>query len=346
MHSQSFLAVLHIIWFGPQDHRAQLCRALARARVLSFLISQMSQEPPRLSDSRNLSQCRLQRLGGGSHQPISSKWAVVSEKPTACLLACCCVTSLKHPWFRFRNCGHQLGCIFIPLTYALTHSLGHLIGSDILQCVRGSLSVAGLVDGVAQDLGVVLLAVIEHCWSLSPLGTVILGCTGGHVATEVGKLWVSHHSSVGPSDQLREPAKLVGNCGELPRLSWLRRSKCISFCVGLLGEHATVDFCSDHEHLAVHVRVILGQVRVTSSPGDSCWCSCCWGQPEHRCSHTSLSWECGIISKGKTCLKGLPEGVWECTLLCGWTPLWQALMLLLLSAPTVWMLLHGERAPH
>ena len=34
-----------------------------------------------------------------------------------------------------------------------------------------------------------------------------------------------------------------------------------------------------------------------------------------------------------------------CLTLC-WTPLWWVLMLLLLSTPTVWMPMHGVRAPH
>ena len=46
--------------------------------------------------------------------------------------------------------------------------------------------VAGLADGAVPDLDVAPLAVVECCWLLSLLGMVILGCTGGHVATGVG----------------------------------------------------------------------------------------------------------------------------------------------------------------
>ena len=44
MHSQRSLAVPHIIWFDPPDHWSQLCRVLARTRVLSSLVSWMSWE--------------------------------------------------------------------------------------------------------------------------------------------------------------------------------------------------------------------------------------------------------------------------------------------------------------
>ena len=237
---------------------------------------------------RNLSWHRLQRLGGEFHQPISSNWAVGGQKPTACLLACCCVTSFEHPWFRVINSGHQLGDILIPSKYALTHFLCHLIGSGIVWCVGGSLLVAGLVDEAVSDLGVAPLAVVEHCWSLCLLGMVILGHTGRHVAVGVGKLWASHNSSVAPSAYSWKPAKLVGNCHGLPRSSWLRRLNHTCFCIGLLGEHTTADSCSDCEHISVHVRVVPSQVGLTSSPGDSCGCSCSRGQPEEQCSHSSL----------------------------------------------------------
>ena len=59
---------------------------------------------------------------------------------------------------------------------------------------------------------------VDCCWLLSLLGTVILGCMGGHVAVGVGELQASHHSSVAPSGHLRKPAKLVGNCSELPQI--------------------------------------------------------------------------------------------------------------------------------
>ena len=266
----------------------------------------MSWDPLGLPGSRNLLWCRSWRLGGGLHQPISSTWAVGSQKPTTCILACWCVTSLQHPWFRVRNSGHQLGGVLIPLTYGLTHSLSHLIGSGIVQCVGESFTVAGLMDGVASDLGVDPPAVVECCWLLSLFGMVALDHTRGHVAMEVGEFWSSHHSSLAPSGHSRKPAKLVG---ELPRSSCLVRLNHTSLCVGLLGEHATLDSCGDCEHHTVHVGVIPIQVGLAPSPGDSCWCSCSSGQLEVWCSHSSLSWEHGGIGKDKTCLEGHMEGV-------------------------------------
>ena len=194
--------------------------------------------------------------------------------------------------------------------------LGHLIGSGNMWYVGGSITAAGLVDGAAPGLVVVLLTVVEWCWSLSLLDMVVLGCTGGHVAVRVGELQASHHSSVAPSGHSRKPAKCVGNCGELPRSSQLRRTNCIWFCVGFLGEHATVDFCGDCECLAVCIRAVPSQIKLMSSPGDSCWHSCKWGQPEDWCSHSSVCWEHGRIGKGETCLERFLKGVWECTSLC------------------------------
>ena len=86
MHSQRSLAVQHITWYGPLDCWAQLDRALARARVCSLLVFQISWEPLRSPGGRNVVQCRPQRLGGGSHQLFFSNWAVWSWKPAACLL--------------------------------------------------------------------------------------------------------------------------------------------------------------------------------------------------------------------------------------------------------------------
>ena len=43
---------------------------------------------------------------------------------------------------------------------------------------------------------------------------------------------------------------------------------------------------------------------------------------------------------------GAPLGSLGMCLTVWWTPLWQALMLLLLSSPTVWMPMHGVRVPH
>ena len=231
-----------------------------------------------------------------------------------------------------------------PSMYALTHSLGHLIGSNIVQCVSKSFMVAGPADGAAPDLGLAPLAVVECCWSFSLFGTVVLGLTGGDVAAGVGDLLTSYHSLAAPSGCLQKLVKIVGNCSELPRSSWLVRLNCTSFCAGLLGEHATVDSCSEGEWLAVHIRAISGWVSLTPFPGGSCWCSCSWGQLEEWCSCSPLSWEHGGISKGETHLEGILVGVQECTSLC-WTHLWWALMALLLSAPSVWIPMHGVRVP-
>ena len=97
------------------------------------------------------------------------------------------MTSLKHPSFRKGNSGHQLGGVLIPSKYALTHTLGHLIGSSIVWCVSEYLSVADLADGVVLNLGMAPLTVVEHQWSLSIPGTVILGHTRGYVAKWVGE---------------------------------------------------------------------------------------------------------------------------------------------------------------
>ena len=50
-----------------------------------------------------------------------------------------------------------------------------------------SFMVAGPVDGAAPDLGVTLLAAVEHCQSFSLLGTVVWGFIVGHVAEGVSK---------------------------------------------------------------------------------------------------------------------------------------------------------------
>ena len=119
--------------------------------------------------------------------------------------------------------------------------MGHLIGSGIVQCVNVSFPAVGSVDGVALDVGVAPSAVVECHWSLSLCGMVILGCMRGLVATGVGELQTSHPSSAVPSGCLRKPAKLAGNCGELPRSSKFVRSNCSTFCARLLGGHVTVD---------------------------------------------------------------------------------------------------------
>ena len=68
--------------------------------------------------------------------------------------------------------------------YALTHSLGCLIGSGIMWCVIESLMVGGPVDGMGPDLGVASLAVVESFWSFFLFGMVVLG----HVAMGIDKL--------------------------------------------------------------------------------------------------------------------------------------------------------------
>ena len=131
------------------------------------------------------------------------------EDPTN-LLTCCCATSLKHPWFRVRNSGYQLDGVLIPSIYALTHSLGHLIGSRIVWCVGESFTVAGLVDWVAVDMDVAPFTVTEHCWSFSLFGMVILGLTWGHVAAGVDELQAPHCSSAAPPDHSSKLVELVG----------------------------------------------------------------------------------------------------------------------------------------
>ena len=115
MHSQRSLAVPHITQYGPLDHWAQLYRALARAKALSLLVSQMSQELLRSPGQQEF--VVVQVTEAGRIPPTCfffSNWAAGSQKPTACLLACCCMTSLMHPWFRVSNSGHQLGGVLIP----------------------------------------------------------------------------------------------------------------------------------------------------------------------------------------------------------------------------------------
>ena len=197
-------AAPHITWYSPLDCWAQLCRTLARARVLSLHISQMFWEPLRLPGGRNLLCYRLKKLGGGSNQPAFLNWAAGSWKPTACFLACCCAfnlsTSLKHPWLRVRNSGHQVGGVLIPFAYTLTHFLGCFTRSGIqdVWCVSKSFRVAGPVD-------VAPLAVVKHCWSFFLFGMVIFGLTIGHVV----KHQASHHSLVAPSDHLRKLVKWI-----------------------------------------------------------------------------------------------------------------------------------------
>ena len=181
---------------------------------------------------------------------------------------------------RVRNSGHQLGGVLLPSTYTLTHSLGYLIGSGIVWFVGESFTVAGPVDGVAPGLGVAPLVVTECYWSFSLFGMVVLGLIRGHMDMRVGKLQALHCSSAAPSDHLRQLVKLVGNCSELPRSSWLMRMNHTSFCAGLLGKHAMVDTCGECEHLLVCVGALLSQVWLTPFPGISYWCSYSQGQLE------------------------------------------------------------------
>ena len=129
---------------------------------------------------------------GGSHQPVFLTWAVEHQKPTACLLSCCCTISLEHSRYKEMNSGHHLGGSLILPVYALTQSFGCLIGYSMVWC-----------------LGLAPLAVVECCWLPSLFSMIILGHIGGHVTIGVDKLQVSSYSSVASSGCLRKPAKLV-----------------------------------------------------------------------------------------------------------------------------------------
>ena len=188
MHAWISMAVPHITWYGPLDHWAQLCRALARARVLSLHISQMSWEPLRLPCGRNLSWCRSRRLGGGSHQPPFLNWAVGSWKPISCFLACYCTfilaTSLEHPdsewetqatrWVRSSSFWH----IPWPTPWAIWPGLAFKMCSV---WVNPSWLLSGW-GGARPGCGALgscgLLPVILHPWQ-GPLGSYSMACGWG-----------------------------------------------------------------------------------------------------------------------------------------------------------------------
>ena len=94
MHLWISLAMQHCMLQGPLDCLQQLCRALAKARVFSFLVYQICQETLRSLGGRTASLCRALRLGRRSHHHNILALAVGSWKLVACLLATHCINTL------------------------------------------------------------------------------------------------------------------------------------------------------------------------------------------------------------------------------------------------------------